>query len=826
MALIRHSNRDPCLPVTGWQLFATPAGVIAEPRELPGQAGWCDAIVPGTVAGTFRQNGIPTPPDGFDSLDCWYRTRLETPLRGRLGFDGLATLCEIWIDGQKRAESRSMFAPLVLEVDLPAGAEILLGFRALTPALAAAPRRSRWRPAMIQPNGLRWFRTTALGAMPGWCPPIRPVGPWRPVTRIDQSAAGLSIPDIADCDIRTRLDGDAGIVDARITLRADTKFTGTIRLTCAEATGERSVTGAGTIGIRLVIPGVERWFPHTHGEPALHALSLDLDDLHLNLGRTGFREITADRGRDGRGFGLLVNGEAIFCRGASWSNADLATLPGERAGYEPWLRQAQAAGMNMVRVSGVMAYETPEFFDLCDELGILVWQDMMLANFDYPQDDTVFVETIRQEAETLLDRTQTAPSLAVLCGGSEVFQQAAMLGAPRDIWSGPVFDTVLPDVIAARRPDIVYVPNSPSGGVLPFVANEGVTHYYGVGAYMRDLDDARRAQVRFASECLAFANVPEEISFASGHPPAIPHHPQWKAAVPRDAGASWDFDDVRDHYLETLYGVSALHLRRDDLERYLTLSRAVTAEVMEATVSEWRRPGSPTRGALVWLLQDLAPGAGWGIIGADGVPKSSWHALARAFRPVQLGLTDEGVNGLSLYMLNERAAPLQARLSLTCWREGAPVVQAERVVDVDPRGMLTLSSFEMLGRFFDITYAYRFGPPGHDVTAAALIDANSGALLAEAFHFPRGRGSDRSEIGLDATIERQGDDWVLTVTTRQFAQSVHVVDEDFLPQANWFHLPPGATRRIALQARKGRPACPPNGEVRAVNGWDRARYGE
>lgn len=323
----------------------------------------------------------------------------------------------------------------------------------------------------------------------------------------------------------------------------------------------------GRLAGTLSLPGIAPWFPHTHGEPALHALTLMLDGETIDLGRIGFRSLEVDRGDDDEGFGLIVNGVPVFCRGACWSNADVTTLAGGRAAYEPWLRLAREAGMNMIRLPGVMTYEDDAFFALCDELGIMVWQEMMLANFDYPQGDAGFRAALKAEAEVLLDRTQGLPSLAVLCGGSEVFQQSAMLGAPPEAWSGPVFDEVLPEAVAIFRPDIAYVPNSPSGGPLPFVADKGVTHYYGVGAYMRGLDDARRANVRFAAESLAFANVPEEVSLRCGKPPAVTHHPDWKRAVPRDAGASWDFEDVRDHYLERLYGLEPARLRREDPER-------------------------------------------------------------------------------------------------------------------------------------------------------------------------------------------------------------------------------------------------------------------
>jgi beta-mannosidase len=305
----------------------------------------------------------------------------------------------------------------------------------------------------------------------------------------------------------------------------------------------------------------------------------------------------------------------------------------------------------MVRVSGVGVYEGPAFHELCDELGLLVWQDFMFANFDYPAADPAFAAAVRAEAQAVLGATEASPSLAVLCGGSEVMQQAAMMGLPADM-AWPLFDEVLPQVAARVRPDVAYVPNSPSGGALPFVTDAGVSHYYGVGAYLRPLEDARRANVRFASECLAFSNVPEAESLAGVLDAPAAHDPRWKARVPRDRGASWDFEDVREHYFQALFGLDPARVRREDPELHLDLSRAVSGEVMAAVFAEWRRPGSDCRGGLVWLLQDPQIGAGWGLLDAAGRPKAAWWALRRSLQPRQVLLTDEVVNGLHVHLLN------------------------------------------------------------------------------------------------------------------------------------------------------------------------------
>jgi beta-mannosidase len=373
---------------------------------------------------------------------------------------------------------------------------------------------------------------------------------------------------------------------------------------------------------------------------------------------------------------------------------------------------------------------------------------------------------------------------------------------------------------------VPWVANSPTGGALPFAANSNVSHYYGVGAYLRPLEDARRAEVRFTSECLAFANVPEAATIARlpGGGEGLPHHPKWKARVPRDSGASWDFEDVRDHYLRLLYGVDPLALRYGDPDRYLRLSRAVTGEVMEEVFAEWRRGRSTCAGGLVWMYQDLWPGAGWGVVDSLGAPKAAWHALKRAFRPVQVTLTDEGVNGLAVHVINETGEPVAATLSLACLRNGeVPVLRAERALVLEPRSAHEIAAASLSGTFFDMTYAYRFGPPPHDVTVAAITDA-SGRRLAEAFHFPQGRGATRAELGLSAVLEGHDGSWTLRLQSQRCAQSVHVDDERFRAEDEWFHLAPGIERQVRLVARDGASDAVPDGEVHALNGVSPVRF--
>jgi beta-mannosidase len=363
-----------------------------------------------------------------------------------------------------------------------------------------------------------------------------------------------------------------------------------------------------------------------------------------------------------------------------------------------------------------------------------------------------------------------------------------------------------------------------------------------VGAYQRPLFDVRRSNVRFAAECLAFANVPDDATLHDALGTIHSHDPRWKAAVPRDPGAGWDFDDVRDHYLQTLYGVEPARLRYEDPERYLDLSRAVVAELMADVFAEWRRGGSDCGGALVWQLQDLRPGAGWGLIDATGRPKSALHGLARALQPVQVLLTDEGLNGLDIHLINERAQPLQAQVELVCLRDGAvKVATADHAVELAPHSTQRLSAAACLGQFFDFTHAYRFGPRAHDVTIATLRDTASGRIVSEAFHLPERSVGQRHDLGLTVTVERTDDGWQLVVQTKRFARFVHIVDAHYRATPDWFHLAPNRPCIVALVAPAPQSAVvarasndvfkadatfvAPAGEVRALNAASPTFYG-
>jgi beta-mannosidase len=350
--------------------------------------------------------------------------------------------------------------------------------------------------------------------------------------------------------------------------------------------------------------------------------------------------------------------------------------------------------------------------------------------------------------------------------------------------------------------------------------------------------------VRFAAECLAFSNVPDEAGVAAVMPAdgvdAVVHHPRWKAGVPRDVGPGWDFEDVRDHYLQELFGIDPSELRRVDHERYLELSRALTGEVMAGVFGEWRRTASPCGGGLVLWLTDLAPGAGWGVVDHSGSPKPAYHHLRRALAPVAVWMTDEGLGGIRAHVANDRGRPLAALLRVALYRDGADrLVEAQEGLELPPHGSCERDVEELIGHFLDVSWSYRFGPPGHDVVVASIerASADGGGVIAQAFRFPAGRPlrpQPAAELGLSGAVQpADGGSFSLELESRRLAYGVRVHIPGFLPSDDALTLEPGVARTLRLtpvDPAPDEPATPdagpvPAGALTALNLRGRVRVG-
>ncbi len=835
-ALVQRRRLD-----TGWE------AALVDPSGSPDpDFAWMPASVPGTAAGVLRAAGREIDRD-LDDTDWSFRTTFDAEPAGGgeevvLRIGGIATLATVHLNGQPILASASMFAEHVIDVGalLVGRNELRIDCHALGPELARPRRpRARWRSRLVADGALRWFRTTLLGRAPGFAPGPAIVGPWRPIEL--ERRVGIVVEDVR---IRPSVAADGcGILSLSAAIRelgehqvlaATVHLSGpsgrhqlSLALDQPAEAGADGAAGQRRVAGELRVHDVARWWPHTHGEPALHEVRLELETSDgprsMGLGRVGFRTIApgaAGHRVEVDGLDFRVNERSVFLRGAVWTPADPDTLTATEPLLLAVLVRARDAGLNLLRIPGFAAYEDDAFHALCDELGILVWQDLTFANLDYPFADPAFRALALAEVRWAIDRLAGRPSVAIICGNSEIEQQVAMVGLPSELGRADFFATEVPALMEAGGTDAIYIPSTPFGGDRPFQTDVGIANYYGVGGYRRPLEDVRQARVRFAAECLAFANIPDDDALASleapvtnqaGIPVAV-GGPAWKAGVPRDNGAGWDFEDVRDHYLAALYDVDPIELRSTDPARYLALGRLASGEAMAHVFGEWRRTGSRCGGGIVLWLRDLRPGAGWGVLDHRGEPKVAWHHLRRALAPIAVWMTNEGLNGIHVHVANDRPTALHARLRVAFYQDDEVRVD-EAVTDlrIGPAETIERDVEALLGRFVDASWAYRFGPATRTLIVASLETTDAGPsanttgpmLLSQAFQFPTGRPN-RAEpalrLGLAGVVVagRDGPTQV-ELSTRRYAHGVRLRVPGFVADDDAFGLEPGPTRTIALR---------------------------
>lgn len=795
--------------VDNWLLAETAPDACLKPSELANKnLEWLPACVPGTVAQSLSNSGKWSLNDhfDFDAQDYWYKTKFSligTASPMWLQLDGLATLCEVWLNGQRILESDNMFLSHQIAISEIVQAEntLYLCFRSLTKALSQRRPRPRWKTKLVEKQQLRWFRTTLLGRIPGWTPPVAPVGPWKAIS-LSEPLTPLNI------DIVQTLDGRTGIVKFSCDIHHanDENITAVLDVggTEIELSLKKIDHGCHIYG-KLHINDVELWQPHIHGVPKIYSNTLNIknskNEISWPLTPVGFKKSCIDQTNNN--FCITVNNKKVFCRGACWTVNDIVSLVGESRTLEQTLILMRNAGVNMIRIGGTMTYEQDDFYKLCDKLGIMVWQDFMFSNMDYPVDDEKFNRSIKREASQHLARLRKHVCVTVFCGNSEIEQQAAMLGMPPETWSNEFFISQLPKLCYDYAPDIPYVSSTPTGGNLPFHTDAGVTHYYGVGAYQRPVSEVRQHNVKFTPECLGFANIPVAQTRNNIIDKQIPvtHHPKWKERTPRDTGTGWDFEDIRDHYLNDYFSINPTELRSYDNEKYLALSEIISGEILSQVYSEWRSKHSHCSGALVWFLKDLWPGAGWGIIDSHGLPKAVYYYLKRCWQPVNVCITNESLNGLDIHIINETNDQFKGDLEVTLLNEFSATIANEKIeVTVDSNSIKLVELDQLLGAFLDTAYAYRFGPAKHTVVSVRLTDFVK-CETSTAYYFPN-RALPRVEekLNLKAVMRAFSDDvYLLELSCDRFLYVVNVDIPGFLPNDNYFHMMPGVDKSIKIE---------------------------
>lgn len=815
---------DPWLkhtPISSARYFSCEPAEHVRPPDLQHPA-WRETDIPTTIASAMHSSdAFPWHQEGLlDEQDHWFHlvldcTNLDKKGEHEIAFAGLATETEIWLENELVLQTHNMFREYRINLDGSANQENLDCFVrvvALQSTLNQKKPRARWRTTFAAHKNLRFVRTSLLGRTPGIGPAWPIVGPWRPIAQLSRSSAA---PRIEDLSVKVHVN-DSGTGEVALELKLAqvvAEDLGDFRVVVGEHSTQLEchglVSGVCVLQGSLSIDRPRLWWPHTHGKPELYTTmitgSYRAEHVEIELQPIGFR--TIEHPADG---GFVVNGTSVFCRGACWMPLDYPHLKSTEEDYRRFIESVCQAGMNMIRISGDTIYEDSRFYDLCDELGVLVWQDFMFARMDYPFDVTEFHREVTAEVDQQLRRLGHRCSLAVLCGGTEVMQTAAMMGLDESSWHNSWYLDELAEQCRQHRPDVCYLTNSPQGGVMPFHPNQGVSHCFSVGAYKRPLLDAFVTEPVFASESLAFGLAGRSTLRKREDLPLV-----------RDAGANWSFRDVTEHYVAELYGDDALQYADGNVERFDLISQVAVGEVMSSVLSTWRRNDSRCKGALIWTMKDLWPSVGWGLADSAGEWKAPYYFLKRVLQPVALNFVHRGLNGLTILISNDSAEPIEVQLGVKLMRRnGVQIASGEIATDVPARQQREIAIESIIGTFVDSDYAYRFGAAEFDVVVAeaTLSGGREGALQALSLRENLGL-LPSEDIAIHCTLAEvsSSNGLSMELQSEKLVQGVYLDMPGYRLTDNFFHLVPGLTKRIQLTRRSDQATSNNVGVLRALN---------
>ncbi|SFD46344.1 glycoside hydrolase family 2 protein [Streptomyces aidingensis] len=666
--------------------------------------------------------------------------------RTDLVFDGLDTVTTIELDGRRIGATANMHRGHRFDIRGPltaggngngngggdgAGRHTLaVTFHSALEHAERLQRELGERPRAY-PHPFNMVRKMACSFGWDWGPDLQTAGIWKPVRLERWHTARIA----ALRPLATVTGSGAGRVEVHLRVeRSGLEPAGDLLATARIAEHEvRTVipAAADEAVLTLQVPDVLLWWPAGHGDQPLYGLDVTLArpggaepqrELDSAGRRIGFRTVTVDTTPDETGtpFTFVVNGTRIFAKGANWIPDDhfLTRITRERLARR--IDQALGAHMNMLRVWGGGIYETDDFYDLCDERGILVWQDFLFACAAYPEEEPLRGE-VEAEARENVTRLCSHPSLVLWNGGNENLWGYRDWGWREELagrtWGLGYYLELLPRIVAELDPGRPYADGSPytpgqaPDGIHPNDQDHGSRHEWEVWN-RADYTHYRDHIPRFCSE------------FGFQGPPA------WATLT----------DAVHDDPLTPLSPGFRQHQKAEDgngkLERGLAPHLPVPADFTDwhwATqlnqaravafgIEHFRSWWPRTAGAVVWQLNDCWPATSWAAVDGAGRPKPLWYALRRAFAPRLL--TVQPRNGRpALAAVNDTARPWTGELRLARQTLGGVIRAEDKIaLDVPPRSAALLPLPGALAEP---------GKPEEEVLVVTADDARTCHLFAE-----------------------------------------------------------------------------------------------
>jgi beta-mannosidase len=693
-------------------------------RDVTDEARYIDAQVPGEIhLDALNAGWIKEPTVGANCLaarwieeNLWsYRRTFDVPaaaLRGRswLHFEGLDLAAIVVLNGVEIGRHHNAFYPCRIDVT----GHLREGQNVLTVHIESGLYHvadKQGEGYVNSPDQLlhkrHWLRKPQYQFTWDWCCRLINVGIFKPVRlewtdtpcRVDQLVPLVELsPDLKQGTVRARLfvEGLADetrrgrmtveLVEAGISVAADVEIRSGLHP--CEATIE--------------IDDPDLWWPAGHGQQDRYTLRVtlavnggEIDEREVRIGFRRVRVIQDPHPEGGRFYTLEINGRKIFAKGANWAPAELIYARLTRDRYAKLIDLAREAHFNFFRINAVGLYENDDFFDLCDEQGILVWQEFPFTCSKFPLTDEAFYRDVKKEAVFQIRRLASRPSLVIWCGSNELEWASWDWGYDKDVVlpDYALYHQVLPRLLAEEDPTRFYQPSSPFSpdNLHPNRDDVGNQHPWLVGMHNCDFRDYRQMICRFASEggTLGPTALPTMLACL----------PEGQKQV---ASFAWQIHDNSfstkedpgppDQMIRQWLG---LEPRAMSIEEFTYWGGLIQGEALREYCENFRRRMFDSSAAVFWSYNDCWPVTrGWSIVDYYLRRSPSFWAVRRAMAPIHVVIAADG-DRIDIFGINDTGEPFSGDLRYGLFQiAGGMPVDFSASVDLPPNASTRIASFE------------------------------------------------------------------------------------------------------------------------------------
>ncbi|MEG1544252.1 MAG: glycoside hydrolase family 2 protein [Tannerellaceae bacterium] len=792
---------------------------------------WYPAQVPGVVHTDLIANGIIEDPffrlnergvQWVDKEDWEYKTALNISPdilnkdNIELDFKGLDTYADVYVNDSCVIRADNMFREWTVNIKgliRKDGNELRVYFHSPIkvdlPKFNAIPYPVEAGNDQSENGGLLDKKLSIVARKAGyhygwdWGPRLVTSGIWRPVSLIGWNDARIENVQY----IQEKVTAKRADIKARVEVIADKDGDATLTISALGVkeswTAKAHVQkGTNLIETNLTVLNPKLWWTAGLGEAYLYpftaTLTMDGQTADTETTKLGLRSLRVvnEKDADGHSFYFELNGVKVFAKGANYIPQDnfLPRVTPEK--YKKTILDAVAVNMNMLRVWGGGIYENDLFYDLCDEHGILVWQDFMFACSTYPAGEAI-LKSIREEAIDNVVRLRNHPCIAIWCGNNEIhtawfnwgwmkkYEKLGVLDELRRDYKA-IFHGVLPEVVKAYDPTAFYLPSSPYGGNPDAKCESGETlwnpngdaHYWGVWHAKDSIANYNNIRARFFSE-YGFQSFPEYQSVLRYAPEERDHNIYSDVMMAHQRGGS-HANGLIEWYLLNEYR------KPKDFQNLLYMGQLLQGDAIKTAIEAHRRDMPYCMGTLFWQHNDCWPVASWSSRDYYGRWKAQHYFSKKAFGDILVSPIAKD-DRLEVYIVSDRLKAVKGILDVR-------VMDLRGQVLFEKTMSITLPANASRMQFAAPIASLLSGRSKQEVVVnARFTEKNGSEVVTNNYFFSRYKDIDFPKANIRTNSVAQGDGFDVTVTSDVFARGVFLSIngiENFFSD-NYFDLLPG-----------------------------------